>query len=128
MLSRCGRVERPADHGLHGFRSAERLRSLGVPGGALLGKAAGSCLASRVSKVAAEPAAARDFRLREAQPASWLAAGVRVKLSRSSRNAFAHLKMSFSTTWRRITLIRRALLCAESFMASIRRSLRPSMS
>ena len=41
---------------------------------------------------------------------------------------FAHFSMSFSKTWRRITLIRRALLRGESLMASSRRSLRPLMS
>jgi hypothetical protein len=65
---------------------------------------------------------------REAQPAARFAGLAPFNSFRSSRKVLAHFSMSFSKTWRRITLIRRALLRGESFMAPRMRSLRPLMS
>ena len=66
--------------------------------------------------------------LRGAQPATRFAVLAPFISSRSSRKVFAHFSMSFSKTWRRITLIRRALLRGVSLMASSMASLRPLMS
>ena len=66
--------------------------------------------------------------LRGAQPATRFAVLAPFIPSRSSRKVFAHFSMSFSKTWRRITLIRRALLRGVSLMASSMASLRPLMS
>jgi hypothetical protein len=62
------------------------------------------------------------------QPATRFAVLDPFSASRSSRKVLAHFSMSCSKTWRRIILMRRALLRGESFMASTRRSLRPLMS